>query len=131
MFTVDHVGILVDDITEAKRFLGDDLGLTITLDFVNPVSGDKAAFFQCGDIQIEAIELVDDDLRRQRLGDGVKARIEHIAIRTGDLSAALVQLAKVGVRGRTPEPIRMATGGMTIFTDPETTDGVVYQFLDG
>jgi methylmalonyl-CoA/ethylmalonyl-CoA epimerase len=129
MFRVDHIGILVDSIDEAKHFLGETLGLTITFDFVNPTSGDMAAYFQCGDVQIEVIELADSNQRRVRLGDGVEARIEHIALKTSDLNLAADQLSRKGVRGRTPAPIRMANGVLTLFTEPRTTDGVLYQLL--
>jgi hypothetical protein len=45
----------------------------------------RAAFYQCGETQIEIIEVDEPEEQAQRLGDDT-ARIEHIAIEVESLS---------------------------------------------
>ena len=56
------------------------------------------------------------------------ARIEHIAVEVDDLAAAAAALRAKGVEFTTPQPLG-AAGMSFYFTRPETTDGVMYQFI--
>ena len=121
---IDHIGVIVDDLTEAAgllRSLGLADGPTLERDDLS------AAFFPCGDVSIEVIEILDPEQRRARLGDGRRARIEHIAIEVDDLDATLRALAALGIRADAPP--REVLGSVTFWTDAETSDGVRYQFL--
>jgi methylmalonyl-CoA/ethylmalonyl-CoA epimerase len=122
---IDHVGVIVDDLDDAARLLGDGLGLerTTTVDRDDL----RLAFFRCGDVSIEIIELLDPALRRERLGDGAQARIEHIAFEVGDLGDALAALSALGVEPNAP-PLRSGTRTM-VWTDPATSDDIMFQFL--
>lgn len=68
----------------------------------------------------------DPELRAKRLGDRT-ARIEHIAIEVEDLEAALETLEAIGVRPNAAP--RRSDDSVSIWTDPDTTDGVSYQFM--
>jgi catechol 2,3-dioxygenase-like lactoylglutathione lyase family enzyme len=121
---IDHIGIIVDDLGEAERVFRDVLGLT---------EGDRierenlrAVFFACGGTEIELVEVIDPEQRRERLGDG-EARIEHVAFEVDDLDAVYGALAALGVEPKAP-PVA-AERYRTFFTRPETADGVGYQFL--
>jgi methylmalonyl-CoA/ethylmalonyl-CoA epimerase len=129
--TIEHVGVVVDNVAEAKVFLGDVLGLEFHREVELPDRGVKAAFFKSGSIQIEVIECINAESRSRRLGpDGTMARIEHIAILVDDLAGHLDQLRASGVRTVPPEPPYTVTPGRTwVMTDPETTDGVMYQII--
>ena len=122
---IDHIGVIVDDLAEAVgllRSLGLADGPTLERDDLN------AAFFPCGDVSIEVIEILDPDQRRRRLGEGARARIEHIAIEVDDLDATLAALAALGIEADAPP--REVLGSVTFWTDAETSDGVRYQFLE-
>jgi len=129
--TIEHVGVVVDNFAEAKAFLGDVLGLEFHREVDLPHRGVKAAFFKSGSIQIEVIECTDPETRSRRLGpDGTKARIEHVAILVDDLVGHLDKLRVRGVRTVPPAPPYTVTPGRTwVMTDPETTDGVMYQII--
>ena len=130
--TIEHVGIVVDNVMEAKAFLGDVLGLEFHREVDLPNRGVKAAFFRSGSIQVEVIECVDPDLREGRLGPpGTRARIEHIAILVDDLNGHLDALKAKGVRTVPPDPPYTVTPGRTwVMTDPGTTGGVMYQIIE-
>lgn len=124
---IDHIGVVVDDLEEARRFLGEDLGLELDRTIEVPEKHLHAAFYRCGECQIEVIEVHDPQARRERLGDGNRARIEHIAIEVDDLRDTLRALEGLGVRAdAAPLPVGR---NLNVWTVPETTDGVQYQFL--
>jgi catechol 2,3-dioxygenase-like lactoylglutathione lyase family enzyme len=121
---IDHIGIIVDDLAEAERLFGDVLGLT---------AGDRverenlrSVFYDCGGTEIELVEMIDPEQRRQRLGDA-EARIEHVAFEVDDLDAVNEALAALGVEAKGP-PVS-AERYRTFFTRPETADGVGFQFV--
>jgi methylmalonyl-CoA/ethylmalonyl-CoA epimerase len=123
MRRLDHVGVIVDDLDEAARLL-EALGL------VEQERGEhdglRLAFFSVGNALVEIIEPTDPELRAQRLGDA-RARIEHIAFEVGELDGALSALGAIGVEPNAP-PRRLPDRSM-FWTDPETSDGIMFQFV--
>jgi methylmalonyl-CoA/ethylmalonyl-CoA epimerase len=123
---IDHVGVIVDDLAQAKSFLA-DMGLRFDRDLVIP-GRLRAAFFACGETQIEVIEVDEPEERGRRLGDGT-ARIEHVAFEVDSLSTTLQALRGLGVQTTTADP--MAVGAnLNYWTRAETCDGVQYQLIE-
>ena len=123
MRKLDHVGVVVDDLDEAATLL-EALGLVESERAEH--DGLKLAFFTAGNAMVELIEPTDPEIRAQRLGD-VRARIEHIAFEIGDLDGALSALGALGVEPNAP-PRRLPDRSM-FWTDPETSDGIMFQFV--
>jgi methylmalonyl-CoA/ethylmalonyl-CoA epimerase len=123
---IDHVGVIVDDLEEAKRFLT-DLGLRFDRDLVIP-GRLRAAFYACGETQIEVIEVDEPGERTQRLGSD-KARVEHIAFEVDSLAGTMAALRGLGVDTTTADP--MAVGAnLNFWTRADTCDGVQYQLIE-
>ncbi|MDQ6774534.1 MAG: VOC family protein [Candidatus Dormibacteraeota bacterium] len=122
---LDHIGVLVDDLAEAQRFLSGSLGLE--LDRTVAGGSRRGAFYRCGEVEIEVLEDSDADARDRVLA-GSKARIEHIAVEVDDLDQTLAALQGLGVKAaRGP----ITTGDrVNLWTDPETCDGVMYQLVE-
>ena len=125
----DHVGIIVDDLEQAKAFAANTLGLQLKQEFQLPEQSVLAAFFGLGDFRIELIEVTDPELRKQRLGEGAQARIEHIAIEVENLDKTIATIRGQGIETTTPEPWVVGTN-RNIFTKAESTDGVRWQFFE-
>ena len=125
MKRIDHVGVIVDSLEEAKRFLG-NLGMEFDRDLELP-DRLRAAFYRCGEVQVEIIEITEPNERVQRLGDD-RARIEHIALEVDDLAATLQALDGLGVKVKTAKPI-LVGNSLNLWTVPETCDGVMYQLI--
>jgi methylmalonyl-CoA/ethylmalonyl-CoA epimerase len=123
---VNHIGIVVDNLAEARRWLTEAFGLSLGRSVELPEGKIRGEFYTCGEIDIEVIEIGDPEMRRQRLGDGRRARIEHIAVEVDDLGAALARLAPLGVRTTSPTPRRIGKS-LHAWTAEETTGGVSYQ----
>ncbi len=123
---LDHVGVIVDDLSKACGFLN-DLGMKHDRDLELP-GRLRSSFYSCGDACIELIEIAEPEERALRLGFD-KARIEHIAMEVDDLSATLELLAALGVRMQTSEPVRIGAN-LNTWTVAETSDGVMYQLFE-
>jgi methylmalonyl-CoA/ethylmalonyl-CoA epimerase len=121
----DHVGVIVDDLDEAARLL-----VALGLEPGETIDGEdlRVAFFACGDASVEIIEPLDAAGRRERLGVGTRARIEHIAFEVGDLGAALTALGTLGIEPNAP-PRHLPDRSM-VWTEPETSDGIMFQFVE-
>jgi methylmalonyl-CoA/ethylmalonyl-CoA epimerase len=123
---LDHVGVVVDDLDEASRFLEQAFGLLPGREVRR--ADVRAVFFRCGQVEIEMIEVLDPQERERRLGGGGSARIEHVAVEVADLDEALDRQAGLGVR-----PIgspRATPDYRTVFTEAESSDGVTWQLLE-
>ena len=123
---IDHIGVIVDDLAAAGRLLADTLGLAHVGGTENPRL--RTAFYRCGDASIEVVEVLEPDLRRQRLGEGVQARIEHIAIEVDDLDQTLGALEALGIHANAPA--RISGDYRTFWTEPSTSGGIMLQFLE-
>jgi methylmalonyl-CoA/ethylmalonyl-CoA epimerase len=124
---LDHVGIVVDDLDDAKRFLGETLGLHLFRELEVPALARRVAFFQCGDASIEVIEDLNLESKNRVLG-GAGARVEHIALEVDGVDTVLAALVRLGVKTDARGTLRVGSR-LNAWTDPDTTDGVVYQLL--
>ena len=123
---IDHVGVIVDNLDEAKRFLS-QLGLRLDRDL--QIAGRlRAAFYACGDTQLEVIEIDEPTERAQRLGDAT-AQIEHVAFEVDSLGTTLEALRGLGVETTTSDPLAVGAN-LNLWTKAETCDGVQYQLIE-
>ncbi len=124
---LDHVGIVVDDLAEAKRFLSQVLGLRLVRELEVPPLARRVAFFQCGDAELEVIEDENPESKAQALS-GRTARIEHIALEVDSVGSVSAALAGLGVQ-IDGHGILHVGSRLNAWTDPSTTDGIVFQLL--
>ena len=122
---IDHVGVVVDDLDTARRFLA---AMGMSLDHEFDLGRVGAAFYRCGDVMVELIECRLPEERERRLGDA-RARIEHIAIEVDDLAATVGELAGLGVEMTKPEPVTQGNV-RSHWTKPESSEGVMYQVFE-
>ena len=121
---IDHVGVVVDDLVEACALL-EQLGLVETARIDRPDL--RAVFLALGCVQIEVIEVLEAEARRQRLGNR-RAVVEHIALAVESLDGAVEGLRALGVELNGPP--RLARGARTAFVDPATSDGIPLQLVE-
>ena len=123
---IDHVGVIVASLERARSLIGNGFGL----EAIREVKREElmATFFQCGGADVEMIEITDPEMREKRLGQGREARVEHIAFEVESLDEALVALADLGIE--TTGPPQQSPAFTSVWTKPETSGGVVYQFLE-
>ena len=130
---IDHIGVLVADLDEARRFVEDTLGLEIEREAEPPELGLRLAFFRCGRALIELYELTSPDSPMQPLAEGSSVRMDHIAVRVDDIRGTAEQLRRGGVRmrdvGSGDEPLRLGPN-LNYWTLAESSGGVAYQLIE-
>jgi len=127
---IDHLGIAVNSIEEAKKLFHDILGLKF--EGTETVEEQKVttAFFPVGDSEVELLESTAPDgpiaKYLEKRGEGV----QHIAFRVDNLEEALAELKEKGIRLIDEKP-RMGAGGAKIaFLHPKSTHGVLIELSE-
>jgi catechol 2,3-dioxygenase-like lactoylglutathione lyase family enzyme len=122
---LDHVGVIVDDLGQGKRFLAEVFGLSLEREYDLKDRGSKVAFFRSGDTEIELIQLTDLEASEKRLR-GRQGRVDHIGFEVDDLEKTVAELRARGVETTETPPRRLAVA-FNCWTRAVTSDGVTYQ----
>jgi len=127
---IDHLGIAVRSITEARKLFQDTLGLKF--EGTETVAEQKVttAFFPVGDSEVELLESTAPDgpiaKYLEKRGEG----IQHIAFRVENLEEALAELKEMGIRLIDEEPRKGAGGAKIAFLYPKATHGVLIELSE-
>ena len=127
---IDHLGIAVKSIEEAKKLFHEILGLEF--EGTETVQEQKVttAFFPVGDSEVELLESTDPDgpiaKYLEKRGEG----IQHIAFRVDNLEEALARLKDKGIRLIDEKPRRGAGGAKIAFLHPKATHGVLIELSE-
>ena len=127
---IDHLGIAVNSIEEAKKLFHDILGLTF--EGTETVQEQKVttAFFPVGDSEVELLESTAPDgpiaKYLEKRGEG----IQHIAFRVENLEEALTELKDKGIRLIDEKPRQGAGGAKIAFLHPKSTHGVLIELSE-
>lgn len=125
---IDHLGIAVKSIKDARRFYEDVLGLVCEREEVVEAQKVRTAFFTVGDIHIELLEPTSDDSPIARFLNKHGEGFHHIAYRTDDMEGELEAARKHGCRLINETPIEGAGGKQVAFLHPKSTFGVLTEF---
>ena len=127
---IDHLGIAVDSIEQAKKLFHDILGLKF--EGAETVQEQKVttAFFPVGDSEVELLESTAPDgpiaKYLEKRGEG----IQHIAFRVDNLEEALAELKDKGIRLIDEKPRKGAGGAKIAFLHPKSTHGVLIELSE-
>ena len=127
---IDHIGIAVHSIDQARKFYEEILGLPCEGMEEVPSQGVKTAFFAIGDTHIELLEPLDQNGPLARFlatrGEG----IHHIAYASDDLPAQLRIAREKGCRLIHDQPIPGAGNKRIAFVHPKSSFGVLTEFCE-
>ena len=124
---IDHIGIAVQDISDALKFFQDALG--VKLDRVESEEGGrtKVAFLPVGTSDVELVEPQDADSGLAKFlakrGEGV----HHICFEVDDIDAALTRLKEKGAQLIDETPRVNAQGMRYAFIHPKSAHGVLIE----
>ncbi|WP_158973166.1 VOC family protein [Streptomyces griseus] len=124
---IDHIGVVVDDLAEARAFL-ESLGMVLERAQEVPERNVKIAFYHCGDGRIELIEPTTPEARERRLGEGNQARMEHIGVEVDDVPSIMRAIQGLGVDLTTSEPVPVGPN-LNAWTQPTTSRGIQFQLV--
>lgn len=124
---VDHIGIAVKDLEQAKKFYTEVLGMTAQGEEVVEEQKVKVCFIPTGDSEIELLESTSPDGPIARFIEKNGEGIQHIALGVDNIEAALADLKEKGVRLIDEKPRYGAGGSAIAFVHPKATGGILLE----
>ena len=125
---IAHLGIAVSDLTQARTFYTDMLGLSI--DHEERVDELKTAFVPLGQTNLELIQDTEPDGVIARHIDKRGEGIQHVAFEVEDIDQALKELKAKGVRLIDEVARPGAHGSRVAFLHPKATNGVLTELVE-
>jgi methylmalonyl-CoA epimerase len=126
MFRVDHLGIAVKSIAQARKFY-EELGMLVVGEEEIEHEKVRAAMVPVGETRFELLEGTADDSAITKFiakrGEG----LHHVAIHVNDISATFEDLKSRGIRLISDEIKIGAEGHLYIFVHPSATGGVLLE----
>lgn len=127
---VDHIGIAVKDIEQAKKFYTDILGMQVSGMEVVEQQKVKVCLIPCGDSEIELLESTTSDGPVAKFIEAKGEGLQHIALRVENIDKALEELKAKGVRLIDEQPRYGAGGARIAFVHPKATGGILLELSE-
>ncbi|HEX2254153.1 MAG TPA: methylmalonyl-CoA epimerase [Thermoanaerobaculia bacterium] len=126
---IDHVGIAVASIDEARRFY-EALGLTVEHVEEVPQEQVRVAMLRCGESRIELLEPTGPESPIARFLARRGPGIHHLCLGSDDVRADDRRLREAGYQVLRPEPTRGAGGCWVQFVHPRSAGGVLVELAE-
>jgi methylmalonyl-CoA epimerase len=129
MSEIDHLGIAVKSLAEAKKFYR-NLGLSPMADETVEAEKVRLSMVPVGESRIELLEPLSDDSPIAKFlakrGEG----LHHVALQVDDLSATVERLKASGTR-LISDDIKVGAGGhLYVFVHPSSAGGVLLELVE-
>jgi len=129
MSQIDHLGIAVKSLREARKFY-EKLGLKPMPEETVEAEKVRLSMVPVGESRIELLEPTSDDSAIAKFlakrGEG----LHHVALQVGDLSATVERLKASGTRLVSDE-IKVGAGGqLYVFVHPSSSGGVLLELVE-
>jgi methylmalonyl-CoA epimerase len=125
---IDHIGIAVRSIAEARKFYEDVLGLVCEGEELVESQKVKTAFFSIGEVHLELLEPLADESPIARFLESKGEGFHHIAYRSDDIEDQLSRATEKGCRLIHEVPVNGAAGKLVAFLHPKSSHGVLTEF---
>ena len=127
-FTIDHLGVAVNSISDALRFYESSLGMSVASRETVHHEGVYVAMLPAGESRIELLEPASSTSPVAKFIDRRGPGLHHVALRVPDLNAAIERLQAAGCRVL-GTPQRGAGGHLYVFVHPASTGGVLWELI--
>jgi methylmalonyl-CoA/ethylmalonyl-CoA epimerase len=129
MFEIDHLGIAVKSLAQAKTFY-QNLGMQVMPEETVAQEKVRLAMVPLGKSRIELLEPLSDDSPIAKFlakrGEG----LHHVSLRVDNLASTVENLKKSGVR-LINEQIQVGAGGhLYVFVHPSSAGGVLLELCE-
>jgi len=126
MFRIDHLGIAVSDLRQARNFY-ELLGMTAGPEEIVEHEQVRTVMIPAGDSRIELLEPISSDsvIGRfiERRGEGM----HHVALHVDDIAEVFAEMKGAGMR-LVSEELKIGAGGhLYFFVHPSSTGGVLVE----
>lgn len=123
---IDHVGIAVQSIAEARKTY-EALGLHVEEIEEVPHEGVRVALIPCGASRIELLEPLDASSPVAKFLEKRGPGVHHLCLASDDVRGDDDRLRQSGFQVLRPEPTRGAGGCWVQFVHPKSTGGVLLE----
>ena len=127
---VDHFGIAVDSIAEARKFW-ESLGLEVAAVEEVPQEGVRVAMIALGELRIELLEPTRPDSPVAKFLGRRGPGLHHLCLASDDLEADDAALRAGGVELLRERPTAGAGGVRVQFVHPKSAGGVLVELSQG
>ena len=128
MFTIDHLGIAVKSLAEARK-LYERLGLSVVSEEVVAHEKVRVGMIPVGESRIELLEATGPDSVIAKFVARHGEGLHHVAIHVPDLAHAVETLKASGTRFISEE-IKIGAGGhLYVFVHPQSAGGVLIELV--
>jgi methylmalonyl-CoA/ethylmalonyl-CoA epimerase len=129
MSEIDHLGIAVKSLAEAKKFY-ELLGLQVMPEETVEVEKVRLAMVPIGESRIELLEPTSPDSPIAKFLEKRGEGLHHVAIHVDDLSGTVERLKAKGTRLISDE-IKIGAGGhLYVFVHPSSAGGVLLELVE-
>jgi methylmalonyl-CoA epimerase len=128
MHTIDHLGIAVKSLAQARKFY-EQLGLEVAEEETVPHEKVKVAMVPLGESRIELLEATSPDSVIAKFIEKRGEGLHHVALHVPDINRAVEQLKAGGTRFVSDEVKIGAGGHLYIFVHPSSTGGVLLELV--
>jgi methylmalonyl-CoA/ethylmalonyl-CoA epimerase len=128
---IDHLGIAVHSIAEARHFYETVLGLTCEKEEEVTSQKVRTAFFTLGETHIELLEPTAEDSPIAKFLSSRGEGLHHVAYRSTDVDEQLQQAKDNGCKLIHETPITGAGNKQVAFLHPKSSHGVLTEFCSG
>ena len=129
---IDHVGVAVPDLDEAKRLYTETFGMTVAHEETNEEQGVREAMVAVGDSGscIQLLAPLDESSTIAKFLDRSGPGLQQLAYRVTDVEAVSAVLRERGVRLLYDEPRRGTAGSRINFVHPKDAGGVLVELVE-
>lgn len=126
---IDHVGLAVADLDEAKAFYAKAFGIQVVHEEVNEEQGVREAMLKVGDAYIQLLAPLTPESTIAKFLDRSGPGIQQLAFGVDDVVATAEQLKSAGVRVLYDQPKRGTAGSLVNFAHPKDCGGVLIELV--
>ena len=127
---VDHIGIAVKSIDEAKKFWVDTLGLKLSHIEEVPEQKVRIAMLKAGEMTVELLEPTSPDSPIQKFLDKRGEGLHHMTLQTNHLAEQLKKLKAANISLIDEQPRTGAGGAKIAFLHPKSAHGVLVELCE-
>lgn len=127
---VEHIGIAVRELEDAKKIYCDILGLELTDEMTLPERGVKVAFLETGNTKVELLEGIGDESPVSKFVERKGPGVHHLCFEVDDVGRVIHELKEAGVRLIDETPRAGAEGKLVAFLHPKSASGVLIEITE-
>ncbi len=127
---VNHIGIAVSNLEEAKRLFCDTLGFVCAGEKVAPERGVKIAFLDAGNTTVELLEGIGEGSTVSKFVKERGPGLHHVCFAVSGIERVMAELRAAGARLVDEKPREGAEGKLVAFIHPKSTMGVLIELIE-